>query len=81
MSDEQRKRMGSLWVATDKKGQKYFKGSVNVGDERVPIVAFKNRNKSGETSPDWIMWESRPFEKKTGGRPLPPAPPKEEDWM
>lgn len=77
MSDQQEsRRLGSLWTATVKsgkrQGQKYLKGTLDINGERIAIVVFKNDPKKSETSPDWAILESRPFEKKVGANRMPP---------
>lgn len=76
MNEEGSRRLGSLWVATAKNGSKYLKGSLDINGERVAIVCFRNREKRSETSPDFSILESRPFEKKIGANPPRQSPQK-----
>lgn len=54
------KDIGALW-AREKDGKEYFTGTIQVGENVLEIVVFKNSyKKEGERTPDWRIYPSRP---------------------
>ncbi len=52
------KPIGSLWRKESKKGLKYFSGIIEIDNEKVNIVGFKNNKKKNENSPDVLLYVS-----------------------
>jgi uncharacterized protein (DUF736 family) len=64
-------KIGAMWSRTSKKGVPFITGIIDNGTlphvEKTPIVVFKNTNKAGEKSPDYLMFLSEPAEGRGGG--------------
>ena len=61
--NENKERLGSLWVQESKAGVRYMKGMINVGGQEIKIVIFRNKTKKTDKSPDMSIFESKPFQK------------------
>jgi uncharacterized protein (DUF736 family) len=52
--------IGALWEKFTKAGQPYFTGNVEINNEKIKIVVFKNNKKSKDTQPDYHILISKP---------------------
>ena len=65
-NDWGKREIGALWTRTSQSsGKKYFSGHFKMetefGEEKkVPVVAFYNKDKKSENSPDFRIYLSRP---------------------
>ena len=65
-NDWDKREIGALWTRTSQSsGKKYFSGHFKMetefGEEKkVPVVAFYNKDKKSENSPDFRIYLSRP---------------------
>ena len=70
-NDWEKREVGALWTKTSQSsGKKYFSGHFKVqtdfGEEqRIPVVAFFNKDKKSENAPDFRIYISRPAEQQT----------------
>ena len=69
-----KRELGALWTReSQSSGKKYFSGHIKIetdfGEEKkINVVAFHNRDKKSENSPDFRIYLSRPApEKEAGG--------------
>lgn len=58
---EKKKSIGGLYISESRSGLKYLSGFINVNGERIRIVAFKNKEKFSETTPDYSIMVSEPL--------------------
>ena len=64
----EKREVGALWTKTSQaSGKKYFSGHFKIqtefGEEiRIPVVAFFNKDKKSENSPDFRIYMSKPAE-------------------
>lgn len=77
MADKQTEH-GALWIKTSARGE-YMTGTVQIGEIKVKVVAFKNTNKKNQNEPDWRILESKPMEQKTNDLPTRTDEEKAED--
>jgi|TARA_R110002110_G_scaffold235483_1_gene451532 uncharacterized protein (DUF736 family) len=76
-----KRELGALWTKESQgSGKKYFSGHIkfetDFGEEKkINVVAFHNRDKKSENSPDFRIYMSKPVgERATGeGKDTPPA--------
>ena len=67
----EKREIGALWTKTSQaSGKKYFSGHFKIQtefgeDKKVPVVAFFNKDKKSENSPDFRIYLSRPAETQT----------------
>ena len=64
-NNEWREReVGALWM---KQGatQDFMSGHCSVNDEKVELVVFKNKNKTSDRAPDYILYKSRRLDENT----------------
>ena len=67
-NDWEKREVGALWTKTSQSsGKKYFSGHFKVqtdfGEEqRIPVVAFFNKDKKSENQPDFRIYLSKPAE-------------------
>mgnify|MGYP001296921000 CR=1 FL=1 len=52
------REVGALWM---KQGttQDFMSGHCSVNDEKVELVVFKNKNKTSDRAPDYILYKNR----------------------
>ena len=68
-----KRELGALWTKTSQSsGKKYFSGHIKIetdfGEEKkINVVAFHNRDKKSENSPDFRIYLSRPAPEKGAG--------------
>jgi hypothetical protein len=62
MSDDKEKAVsiGALWEKNSSKGLKFFSGQIEVNEEKIQIVVFKNDYKKEDKHPDWKIFISKP---------------------
>ena len=54
MSERKFKQVGSLWQGTDRRGQPYWSGEVEIDGAILGVLIFPNRNKKpGSRQPDY----------------------------
>lgn len=72
MSEERSKEMGgAIWVRKSKKGETFLTMSFEPEGRdgpKISLVAFKNKNKSSDKSPDYYITKSRDREERTDDR-------------
>ena len=74
-----KRELGALWTReSQSSGKKYFSGHIKIetdfGEEKkINVVAFHNRDKKSENSPDFRIYLSRPAPEKAGGEELATA--------
>ena len=74
-----KRELGALWTKTSQSsGKKYFSGHIKIetdfGEEKkINVVAFHNRDKKSENSPDFRIYLSRPASEREGGGEKVPA--------
>ena len=61
MSD---RNIGALWVKQSQKGTEFMSGNIEVGDEIIKLVVFKNNYKKTDKHPDYLIYESKPLEQQ-----------------
>ena len=73
-----KRELGALWTKQSQgSGKKYFSGHIKIesdfGEEKkINVVAFHNRDKKSENSPDFRIYLSRPVgERQTEGDKSP----------
>tara|TARA_Y100000310_G_scaffold342038_1_gene443469 strand:+ start:300 stop:614 length:315 start_codon:yes stop_codon:yes gene_type:complete len=73
-----KRELGALWTKqSQSSGKKYFSGHIKIetdfGEEKkINVVAFHNRDKKSENSPDFRIYLSRPAgEREVGGEKAP----------
>lgn len=56
-------RIGSMWVKTDKKGNKFYSGNIQspfIPDGEMHFAAFQNDKKDNDNQPDfYIEWSKK----------------------
>ena len=68
-----KRELGALWTReSQSSGKKYFSGHIKIetdfGEEKkINVVAFHNRDKKSENSPDFRIYLSRPAPGKGAG--------------
>jgi len=68
-----KRELGALWTKQSQgSGKKYFSGHIKIetdfGEEKkINVVAFHNRDKKSENSPDFRIYLSRPVGQRQGG--------------
>ena len=68
-----KRELGALWTKQSQgSGKKYFSGHIKIqtdfGEEKkINVVAFHNRDKKSENSPDFRIYLSRPAGERQGG--------------
>ena len=68
-----KRELGALWTReSQSSGKKYFSGHIKIetdfGEEKkINVVAFHNRDKKSENSPDFRIYLSRPAPEKGAG--------------
>ena len=50
--------IGALWIKEGKKGD-YFTGNIEINDEKIKIVVFKNNYKSKDNQPDYRILKAK----------------------
>ena len=52
------REVGALWM---KQGttQDFMSGHCSVNDEKIELVVFKNKNKTSDRAPDYILYKNR----------------------
>lgn len=77
--DWEKREVGALWTKTSQSsGKKYFSGHFKIEtefgeDKKIPVVAFFNKDKKSENSPDFRIYLSRPAPVEEQGKPEPQA--------
>ena len=67
----EKREIGALWTKTSQaSGKKYFSGHFKIQtefgeDKKVPVVAFFNKDKKSENSPDFRIYLPKPAETQT----------------
>ena len=64
-NNEWREReVGALWM---KQGttQDFMSGHCSVNDEKIELVVFKNKNKTSDRAPDYILYKNRRLDENT----------------
>jgi len=58
------REVGALWK---KQGatQDFMSGHCSVNDEKVELVVFKNKNKTSDRAPDYILYKNRRLDENT----------------
>jgi len=61
-NNEWREReLGALWVKNGKSSD-FLSGHVLMEGQRVDLVVFRNKNKTSDRAPDYILYKSKPME-------------------
>lgn len=60
------KERGAAWVRVSQNGTRYMTGYVEVNGQKLDIVMFENKKKTGK-QPDWKILESTPLEGQSAG--------------
>lgn len=61
-NNEWREReLGALWVKNGKSSD-FLSGHVAMEGQRVDIVVFRNKNKTSDRGPDYILYKSKPLD-------------------
>jgi hypothetical protein len=59
MNNDDEKKIGACWLKESKKGNKYINGCIEIdNNKKIYFVMFKNRNKTKDTQPDYILLRS-----------------------
>ena len=67
----EKREVGALWTKTSQSsGKKYFSGHFKIQtefgeDKKIPVVAFFNKDKKSENTPDFRIYLSKPAENQT----------------
>lgn len=48
-------KIGALWEKTDKNGNVYFSGQIEVNGEQIGIVCFANKYKTEDKHPSFLV--------------------------
>lgn len=56
------KNIGGLWLKTGKGGAKFMSGSIEILGVKHKFIVFKNRYKTTEKHPDYIILPSNPLD-------------------
>jgi hypothetical protein len=64
------REVGALWM---KQGttQDFMSGHCSVNDEKIELVVFKNKNKTSDRAPDYILYKNRRLDEQ--GAPQKPV--------
>jgi len=68
--------IGALWKKKSAKGNTYLSGSVQVGEFKIKVVGFINKEKKNEREPDIRLYKSKPPQRQAA--PSPPPAPKQD---
>ena len=74
-----KRELGALWTKESQgSGRKYFSGHIKIqtdfGEEKkINVVAFHNKDKKSENSPDFRIYLSRPVGERQGSTDNTPA--------
>jgi len=55
------RELGALWVKSGRSGD-FLTGHCLVDGNRVEMVVFRNKNKTSDKAPDYIMYKSKALE-------------------
>lgn len=55
------RELGALWVKNGRSGD-FLSGHCSVDGQRVEMVVFRNKNKTSDKAPDYILYKSKPME-------------------
>lgn len=71
--------MGGFWIKTSGQGAKYWSGVLEIGDQKIQVVAFRNDKKpEGSNQPDIRLYLSKPREGQPTSKPAEQPEPKPE---
>lgn len=56
-------KLGALWLKEGKKG-KFMSGVLTWGEQKIPLVVFKNNRKQEAKHPDYEIFLSEPREQQ-----------------
>ena len=54
------KNIGALWLNQSKNGVKFLTGNIEINNQKIKIVVFKNKNKKEAKHPDYNILLSEP---------------------
>ena len=57
------RELGALWVKNGRSGD-FLSGHCLVDGSRVEMVVFRNKNKTSDRAPDYILYKSKPLDQK-----------------
>jgi len=64
-NNEWREReLGALWVKNGKSSD-FLSGHVLMEGQRVDLVVFRNKNKTSDRAPDYILYKSKPLDQNS----------------
>lgn len=70
-NNEWREReLGALWVKNGRSGD-FLSGHCLVDGNRIEMVVFRNKNKTSDKAPDYILYKSKPMEGNSVVRKTP----------
>jgi len=58
-SEWRERELGALWIKQGS-SKNYMTGNFLSNGERIPVVVFKNTNKTSDNAPDYIIYKSKP---------------------
>lgn len=66
MANDQRNliMLSGLWLNKSQSGEKYMSGSMGIGGK---LLMFKNKNKKGDTDPDYYLFLAPKEQRDKGG--------------
>tara|TARA_R100000084_G_C4587776_1_gene116926 strand:- start:15 stop:299 length:285 start_codon:yes stop_codon:yes gene_type:complete len=62
------REVGALWM---KQGttQDFMSGHCSINEEKVELVVFKNKNKTSDRAPDYILYKSKRLDEQGSSAP------------
>ena len=55
-------KIGAMWEKVSKNNTKFLSGEIEIGEEKIKIVAFPRVEKRSEKEPDWDILKSKPLQ-------------------
>ena len=64
------RELGALWVKNGRSGD-FLSGHCLVDGSRVEMVVFRNKNKTSDRAPDYILYKSKPLDQNSATQKTP----------
>jgi uncharacterized protein (DUF736 family) len=58
MNEKSNNNIGACWLKESKNGNKYMNGCIELNGKKTYFVIFKNKKKTEDKHPDYIILES-----------------------
>ena len=67
------RELGALWIKNGRSGD-FFSGHIShttIDGKRLEVVGFRNKNKTSERAPDYILYKSKPLDQNAMSQKTP----------